>query len=134
MTTTDDMMALYEAQEAEDNAVLAAVMMQRGEYDSRIMDAPGVMQRLQKEETMGITTWTASGILNSGRGGGRNPYPSNEPITIGDIFSLLLFLFAFLVAPIAAIIVIAVATLNAPPTTDCCTLACRTEHHLPQCK
>lgn len=68
---------------------------------------------------MGITTWTAAGILRGGKGGYPRPR-DDRPLTRGDKWSLAMFVFAFLILPIIAAIVIAWVIITAPPQDNSC--------------
>lgn len=62
---------------------------------------------------MGITMWYASGVM--GKTHGHGPYQDDEPLSRGDKWSLVMFVFAFLIAPIIAAVIIAWAMVTAPP-------------------
>lgn len=65
---------------------------------------------------MGVTMWYASGVMGRSSGSGRNR--SDEPLSSSERWSLAMFVFAFVVAPIVAVCVIAWAMITAPPQDD----------------
>lgn len=62
---------------------------------------------------MGVTTWVASGVLRAGKGG-RGPH-IDKPLSRSDKWSLAWFIFAFVVVPVIAAVIIIWAMIVAPP-------------------
>lgn len=62
---------------------------------------------------MGISMWVASSVLSSHRPGPR--YRDDRPLSRSDKWSAAMFIFAFVVVPIIAAVVIVWAMIMAPP-------------------